>query len=130
MKKENGITLIALIVTIIVLLILAGITVATLSGDNGVIKSTLNAKEQTEIGDEKEILNIATVTAMGKNKYGELTQKNLQNALDNYIGNGVAKVTDLGDETFLVIFPSGRAYEVDSDGNGTYIGREEELYTK
>ena len=51
MKNENGITLIALIVTIIVLLILAGITVATLSGDNGVIKSTLNAKEQTEIGD-------------------------------------------------------------------------------
>ena len=130
MKKENGITLIALIVTIIVLLILAGITVATLSGDNGVIKSTLNAKEQTEIGDEKEILNIATVTAMGKNKYGELTQKNLQNALDNYIGNGVAKVTDLGDETFLVIFPSGRAYEVDHDGNGTYLGREDELSTK
>ena len=91
-------------ITIIVLLILSGITVGTLSGDNGFIKSTLNAKEQTEIGDEKEILNIATVTAMGKNKYGELTQKNLQNALDNYIGNGEAKVTDLGDETFLVIF--------------------------
>ena len=129
-NKETGITLIALIVTIIVLLILAGITVATLSGDNGFIKSTINAKEQTEIGDEKEILNIATVTAMGKNKYGELTQKNLQNALDNYIGNGVAKVTDLGDETFLVIFPSGRAYEVDHDGNGTYLGREDELSTK
>ena len=117
-------------ITIIVLLILSGITVGTLSGDNGFIKSTLNAKEQTEIGDEKEILNIATVTAMGKNKYGELTQKNLQNALDNYIGNGEAKVTDLGDETFLVIFPSGRAYEVDPDGNGTYLGREDELSTK
>ncbi len=40
MKKNNkGITLIALIVTIIVLLILAGITVALLTGDNGLIKN-------------------------------------------------------------------------------------------
>jgi len=36
-RKESGITLIALVVTIIVLLIVAGITIATLFGDNGVI---------------------------------------------------------------------------------------------
>ena len=36
-KKEKGITLIALVITIIVLLILAGVTIATLTGDNGIL---------------------------------------------------------------------------------------------
>ena len=39
-KKEKGITLIALVITIIVLLILAGVTVATLTGDNGLLTKT------------------------------------------------------------------------------------------
>ena len=52
-RKENeGITLIALVITIIVLLILAGITIATLTGDNGILTKTNEAKEQTEIGKE------------------------------------------------------------------------------
>jgi len=37
MKKNKGITLIALVLTIIVLLILAGVTIATLTGDNGIL---------------------------------------------------------------------------------------------
>ena len=37
-KKNNGITLIALVITIIVLLILAGVTIATLTGENGNVK--------------------------------------------------------------------------------------------
>ena len=37
LQKEKGITLIALVVTIIVLLILAGVTIAALSGDNGIL---------------------------------------------------------------------------------------------
>ena len=36
-QKNNGITLIALVITIIVLLILAGVTIATLTGDNGIL---------------------------------------------------------------------------------------------
>ena len=49
-RKENeGITLIALVITIIVLLILAGITIATLTGNNGILTKTNEAKEQTEI---------------------------------------------------------------------------------
>lgn len=39
-KNEFGITIIALIITIIVLLILAGVTVATLTGDNGLLTKT------------------------------------------------------------------------------------------
>ena len=45
MRKENGITLIALVITIIVLLILAGVTIVTLTGDNGLITKASVAKE-------------------------------------------------------------------------------------
>ena len=37
LKINKGITLIALVITIIVLLILAGVTIATLTGDNGIL---------------------------------------------------------------------------------------------
>ena len=42
-KETEGITLIALVITIIVLLILAGITIATLTGDNGILTKTNEA---------------------------------------------------------------------------------------
>lgn len=48
-RKKEGITLIALVITIIILLILAGVTIATLTGENGLIKKALKAKEETEI---------------------------------------------------------------------------------
>ena len=53
-KKEKGITLIALVITIIVLLILASVTIATLTGENGILTRANDAKEQTEIASVKE----------------------------------------------------------------------------
>ena len=53
-KKQKGITLIALVITIIVLLILAGVTIATLTGENGILTRATDAKEQTEIASVKE----------------------------------------------------------------------------
>ena len=48
LKKEKGITLIALVVTIIVLLILAGVSIAMLTGENGILTQARNAKDRTE----------------------------------------------------------------------------------
>ena len=47
-RKTNGITLVALVVTIVVLLILAGVTITMLFGENGIIKKAQEAKEATE----------------------------------------------------------------------------------
>ena len=58
-KFNRGITLISLIITIIILLILSGITITTLTGDNGILTKTKLAREQTEIGQEKEIVQIS-----------------------------------------------------------------------
>ncbi len=48
LQHNKGITLIALIVTIVVLLILAGVSIAVITGDNGVIKSANQAKKQSK----------------------------------------------------------------------------------
>ena len=47
-KQERGITLIALVITIIVLLILAGVSIAMLTGENGILTKADNAKEGTK----------------------------------------------------------------------------------
>ena len=54
MRDTRGITLIALIITIIVLLILAGITIEALFGESGVIKKAQKAKDETEQSSKEE----------------------------------------------------------------------------
>ena len=58
-KKQSGITLVALVVTIVVLLILAGITIMYTMGDNSIFKKAQEAKDKTDqaIKDEQEYFN-------------------------------------------------------------------------
>ena len=65
LKENRGITILALSITIIILLILAGVTITALTGENGLIKSTGEAKNETEIANEKEILERATARSDG-----------------------------------------------------------------
>ena len=60
MKNNNkGITLVALVITIIVLLILAGVTIASLSGDNGILTRGSQAKIDNAVGNARDIMNLA-----------------------------------------------------------------------
>jgi len=116
-KSKNGITLIALIITIVVLLILAGISISILIGENGLLKRTSEAKEQTEIGEEKEGVELAVITSrIGDKEPEELNQKNLQKAIDDQFGLGKATVIDNCDGTFTVSFSeSKRDYNIISN---------------
>jgi competence protein ComGC len=67
-KTNKGITLIALVVTIIVLLILAGISIQMLTGQNGILKRAGEAEEKTGIGQEKEIIALAYNSAVAKKR--------------------------------------------------------------
>ena len=62
-KKNKGITLIALVVTIVVLLILAGVTIATLTGDNGILTRAQEAKEKTEEAAKREEAELADLNS-------------------------------------------------------------------
>ena len=57
-KDTKGITLIALVITIIILLILAGVSIATLIGENGILGKASEAKIMQAIGAIKEEINL------------------------------------------------------------------------
>ena len=124
-KGNKGITLMVLVITIIILLILAGITIGAITGENGIIKNAGQSKKQTEIANEKEIVEKATVEAMGKNKYGNIEEKELQNALNQETGEGKTEAVDTGEEFEVLFIESNRYYIVDKDGN---VGEVKDYY--
>ncbi len=58
MRNNKGITLIALVITIIVLLILAGVSIAMLTGDNGILTQAGNAKTDTAKAEAEEAVKL------------------------------------------------------------------------
>ena len=58
-NNQKGITLVVLVITIIVLLILAGVTIAALSGQNGILTNASNAQVENAIGNAKDQINLA-----------------------------------------------------------------------
>ena len=91
-NKSKGITLIALVITIIVLLILAGVAIATLTGDNGVLTKAVTAKENTE---KAEVIENAKLDILGiqSDKNGKLTTGDLKGVLDIYFKDVPEKIT-------------------------------------
>ena len=80
--NTKGITLIALVISIIVLLILAGITIVALSGNNGILKRATEAKNSTEISQEEESVKVAVAEALTQG-VGTITTENLKISLTN-----------------------------------------------
>ena len=73
MKTENGITLVTLVVTIVVLIILAGISINLVLGDNGIITIAKKVKENTELAkieEEKELNELYTQLETGESSSG------------------------------------------------------------
>ena len=66
-KPEKGITLVALVITIIVLLILAGISIMGLSGNNGLISKTQKAKIKTQLSTAKQEVSLAISGLIAEN---------------------------------------------------------------
>lgn len=77
----------------------------------GILKQAGNARTQTDIEGEKEIINLAVVGSMNKSKYGDIDETYFKNELEK----NDAEVTKSGNK-FKVTFPSGRQYTVDQDG--------------
>ena len=91
LKEGKGITLIALVITIIVLLILAGVTIATLTGDNGILTQAGNAKDKTTEAESIERVQVEVAGSYGIDGTIDKEQlnKNLKNINDLFY-NGKA----------------------------------------
>ena len=119
-KKLNnkGITLIALVITIIVLLILAGVSIAMLTGENGILTQAQNAKKETSIAEEKEQIALAYNAAIAKKQSTDITAKELDDELK--ANDAGADATKDGENIKVTFEESKREYIIDE--NGTITG--------
>ena len=82
--ENKGITLIALVITIIVLLILAGVSISMLTGDNGILTQAQRAKEMTEASSEEEYIQLLVIGYnTNKKTYGEELKNVEFNTVEN-----------------------------------------------
>ena len=118
--SKKGITLIALVITIIVLLFLAGISIATLTGDNGILTQANKAKTETEKSGAQENIELEVTRSYGKT--GEidlnLLNNNLKNNVKGLTYNGVA-ISDTNKITRLPAIVEVDGYKIQISGNGT-----------
>ena len=107
--RNGGITLIALVITIIVLLILAGVTIAALSGDNGIITQGKSSVEENFKSEVKEELNLLITSTIIENYENNtpivLSKKKISDLLTNFqicsIDNALENETESNDENIL-----------------------------
>mgnify|MGYP004647748327 CR=1 FL=1 len=121
-RSQSGITLIALVVTIIVLLILAGISINMLTGQNGILNRAAEAKEKTGTTQTEETVKLSVTDALTRGT-GSLTDENLKAALNSNIGAGKYEIS--GDATSgWTVTVNGKEYKIDSTGkiSGTTSG--------
>ena len=109
---KNGITLIALVITIIVLLILAGVTIATLTGDNGILTKAQNAKEKNAQKTVEEQINLA-VQASKINEGLVIDKDILEQELTN---NGIEITKSENDELPWTVKKDGYVYTISENG--------------
>ena len=119
-EAQKGITLIALVITIIVLLILAGVSIAMLTGQNGILTQANNAKNETELASAKEKVELAVIGAISQTRDGTLKVGNLRTELANYGGTVEGEVFPVTAKV------DGKSFTVDANGNVTVAGNSTE----
>ena len=113
-KSTKGITLIALVVTIIILLILAGISIAMLTGNNGILSQAGRAKKETNDAADREMLQLAVMSSFGTD--GKIDINKLKTEVEEIGG-------EISGTTFPVTISKGNiSLEVQEDGKYTEIG--------
>ena len=116
LKQNKGITLIALVITIIVLLILAAVSIAMLTGENGILNQASKAKEETEIAKYKEALDVIRPGIEVEKYTDKLTSKEYMDRYEEEIKKDKtferATVTREDDETIKVVTKEGYTFIV------------------
>ena len=114
LKERKGITLIALVITIIVLLILAGVSIAMLTGQNGILTQAQNSKTTTELKSAEEKVKLAIMAARSQSETGALDADKLIAEITNNYGGTASKTNDGFPVSATV---DGKNFYIDQDGN-------------
>ena len=115
-KQERAITLIALVVTIVVILILAGISIVTLTGENGIINKASIAKEESKKAEYKEELELIGLGLQVEDGINNLSTKDFMDKYQDEIRRNKkfneSKVKRTNDETIIVKTKEGYVYKI------------------
>lgn len=84
LENERGITLVALTVMVIILLILGGITIGALNGEDGVLNKTLSNKKQIDVQNGIEIIKSAMIECNTLKPNSKMQASDLEEALSDY----------------------------------------------
>lgn len=114
LESKNGITLIVLVVTIIVLLILAGVSITIIGGDEGIIQKASTAKMKNTIESDKNDISMA-IAEYDIEKYID-TSLTLVQFLNDKSCFSYAKYDEINDSTVVTMEESGYSYLVHNDG--------------
>ena len=115
-RLEKGITLIALVITIIVLLILAGVTISMLTGDNGLLTKAQNAKTQNDKASIKEQIELAVIASrMNDNLNARIDTTALETEL-NKINELNIESKGQGDDLPWTVTVKGFKFQIKEDG--------------
>ena len=101
-KSNRGITLIALVITIIVLLILAAVSIATLTGENGILTKANDAKDQTNEASVKEQVQMEVYGSYDDS--ANLDMDKLKENLEKHLGVKDIEDSGTGEDRKLKLF--------------------------
>ena len=120
MKGQKGITLIALVITIIVLLILAGVSISMVVGQNGILSNAQNSVIPDAKAKEEEAVERSALAAISiSSSKGNIALENgyFNQELKNEFGEGNYLLEETTDKFTVTIVGTGNSYEVDKFGN-------------
>ena len=120
-NSNKGITLIALVITIIVLLILAAVSIATLTGENGILTKANDASETTKDKTEEEQVKVAVNGALTDGT-GTLSTENIKKALKKEFGTDKVTDTTFTGEGPWTFKGERKSYTIEKNGNITSGG--------
>lgn len=123
-NNEKGISLLALVVTITVLAILAGVSIVNISGKNGVLQETTRTIAQTKITDEMEMINRAYANAQMNKASTDPTDSPItsEEFLKEMKEITSESVTATGTGILTVTFTSsGRKYTINTESNVSLV---------
>ena len=117
-RGNKGITLIALAVTIIVLLIISGITISSFTGENGIINKANYSKNITNEVEEREVLETSVAASIGKSKNAKVEERYLKTYLNKNVGeeNKDYKIENKDQLFYITFLPTGNEYVISKNG--------------
>lgn len=142
MKNEKGITLIALVITIIVLLILAGVSIAMLTGDNGLLTKSKESAAASAVAGAKDEIALEFQDQMTENLQNRYTPgANVSDVTAKTVVDGMTEsakhdckvvysdVNNNGESTITITYPSTASGEGDYQTVGTITKDDNGNYT-